>query len=110
MGLDKGKNIFINRTLASHNAFFTINFTPGLIILFVVFGFAGYWMICWLFYSNSFTVISAASIWYYQHDSPLCTSVHRLLRYHVGSVAFTALLFGIFFIFRIIAKLFHVRN
>lgn len=69
------------RTLTSPNAFYTVDFNTKLIILYSVFAFGGYWLICWIFYSNTFIVMSAASIWYYQQDSPLCTSVYRLLRY-----------------------------
>ena len=54
--------------------------------------------------------MSGAAIWYYQQDSPLCTSFYRLLRYHTGSLAFASLLFGVLFILRLIAKFFHLRN
>lgn len=98
------------KTLSARNAFYSINFTTQLIVLFVVFGVAGFWMVCWVFYSNTFIVMSSASIWYYQQDSPFCTSFYRLIRYHTGSIAFTSLLFGLLFIIRIIAKFFHLRN
>lgn len=112
MEQDKGtfRLYSIYRTLPTGNAFYMVNFNAGLIIMFVVYAFAGFWMICWIFYSNTFVVMSAASIWYYQHDSPLCTSFFRLLRYHTGSIAFASLLFGLFFILRMIAKFFHLRN
>ena len=58
--------IFILRTLNSPDAFYMVNFDGKLITLFAVFGFAGLWMIFWFFYSNSFVIMSAASIWYYQ--------------------------------------------
>jgi len=99
-----------SRTLTSPDAFYMIDFNPKLIILYSIFAFGGFWLICWIFYSNTFIIMSAASIWYYQQDSPLCTSVYRLLRYHTGSLAFTSLLFGLLFILRFIAKFFHLRN
>lgn len=106
----KVKLFFIKRSLTATNAFYSVNISTQLIVLFVVFGVAGFWMVCWVFYSNTFVVMSAASIWYYQQDSPFCTSLFRLIRYHTGSIAFTALLFGFLFILRIIAKFFHLRN
>jgi hypothetical protein len=98
------------RTVTAPNSFATVTFNWQLITLFSVFGFAGFWMICWIFYSNTFIVMSGAAIWYYQQDSPLCTSFYRLLRYHTGSLAFASLLFGVLFILRLIAKFFHLRN
>lgn len=98
------------RVITLPNAFATVTFNWQLITLYSVFAFGGFWLVCWIFYSNTFVVMSAASIWYYQQDSPLCTSMYRLFRYHAGSLAFTSLLFGILFIFRLIAKFFHLRN
>lgn len=110
MELDKGNSCLNYRTLTTPNAFYVVTFNWQLITLFAVFAFGGFWLICWIFYSNTFVVMSGAAVWYYQHDSPLCTSLHRLLRYHTGTLAFSSLLFGLLFILRLIAKFFHLRN
>jgi len=100
----------IFRALVSGNAFYTIDFNVGLIIMNCVFGFAGIWLVFWIFYSNIFVIMSAAAIWYYQQDSPLCTSFGRLVRYHSGSISLTSFLFGFLFILRLISKFFYLRN
>ncbi len=73
--------------------------------------FGGFWLIFFFHGCEYFILCSAVSIWYFNHESPNNTgapfgdSIHRLIRYHPGSVAITALVNGLLSVLAMIANL-----
>lgn len=81
------------------------------IVLMVVFLFSGFWLVFFFLGCNTFILMSAASIWYFNHNSPhdegapFGDSLSRMICFHPGSIAITALINCIFEIIRIIANI-----
>lgn len=67
---------------------------------------ASLWVIFFFHGCNHFVLSSAVSIWYFGDGNSCCDSVWRLVRYHMGSVAFTSLINGVFFLIKIITNIF----
>lgn len=100
-----------NFTFPDAIAFPVIALPASEIAMFVIFLFSGFWLVFFFLGCNSFILCSAASIWYFNHNSnydagaPFGDSLTRLVCYHPGSVAITALINCIFEVLRMVANL-----
>jgi hypothetical protein len=71
----------------------------------------GFWLVFFFHGCEYFILCSAVSIWYFNHEarsnmgSPFGDSIHRMLRYHPGSIAITALINGLLSTVSMIANL-----
>lgn len=79
-----------------------------MVVFFMV---GGVWLVFFFHGCNHFMLCSAVSIWYFNQvgqngGAPCCDSLWRLSRFHSGSVAITALLNGLLFVFKILAAIF----
>jgi hypothetical protein len=77
----------------------------------IVFLVVSLWLIFFLHGCNHFMLSSAVAVWYFSHvegseGAPCGDSLWRMVRFHLGSVAFTSLSNGFFFIVRVLANLF----
>lgn len=101
-----------NMTFPDSIAFPIITVQAKEIVAIVVYLLGGLWLAFFFLGCNSFILCSAASIWFFNHESrfdlgaPFGDSLWRLIRYHPGSVAITAFINCIFAIIRILATLF----
>jgi solute carrier family 44 protein 1 (choline transporter-like protein) len=99
-------------TFPDNIAFPVVSFTQGELVLLAFFLTGALWTLFWLQGCNHFTLCSAVSIWYFNHENtqnagnPFCDSIGRLIRYHLGSVAFTSLINGLFFVVKLICQIF----
>ena len=71
----------------------------------------GLWLIFLMHGCNHYLLCSSVVIWYFNgsdgyENSPCGQSLVRLLRFNLGSVAFSSFLNGLFFIIKLIAHLF----
>lgn len=85
-------------------AIFDLSVLP--IVLISIYLAVSLWLIFFVNGCNHFMLSSAVAVWYFGVGSPCGDSLWRLVRYHSGSVAFTSLVNGLFFIIRIIASVF----
>jgi hypothetical protein len=98
-------------TFPDNVAFPVIALPPTVITMVVIFLFCGFWLVFFFLGCNSFILCSAVSIWYFNHESahdlgsPFGDSLTRLICYHPGTVAITALINCIFEVLRMIANL-----
>lgn len=98
--------------LIGGDAISTFSFTIPQMVMMGIFLASGLWSMFWFHGCNHFTLCSAVSIWYFNNESqyeqgnPFCDSFGRLLRYHIGSVALTSLINGLFFVIKLIAQIF----
>jgi len=93
-------------TLPDNLAFPVYSLPVTQIVLLAVYLAACLWVIFFFNGCNHFMLSSAVAIWYFKSGSPCCESLWRLFRYHSGSVAFTSLINGVFFLIRLIANIF----
>lgn len=99
-------------TFPNNIAFPVVSFSQSDIVVLAFFLAGGLWTLFWLQGSNHFTLSSAVSIWYFNHENtqnagrPFGDSIKRLVRFHAGSVAFTSLINGVFFVVKIVLQLF----
>ena len=98
-------------TFPDNSAFPAIQLPPEIVVIMVVYLLGGFWLVFFFHGCNHFIICSAASIWYFNHESPhdlgapFGDSLHRLLRFHPGSVAVTSLINGVFYIVKILAHI-----
>jgi solute carrier family 44 protein 1 (choline transporter-like protein)/choline transporter-like protein 2/4/5 len=63
--------------------------------------FALFWITAFLMATLEFIIVSACSLWYFQYGAddkpfnPICTSIYRLFRFHLGTVAFGSLILAL---------------
>ncbi len=73
---------------------------------------AGLWTIFFFHGCNHYVLCSAVAVWYFNHETkhepgaPFGDSLHRLMRFNIGSVALTSLVNGLFFVVKILAHIF----
>lgn len=99
-------------TFPNDIAFPIVKLQYSIIIMVSVFLAGGIWTMFFFHGCNHFMLCSSVSVWYFNYESnhdrgsPFCDSLDRLIRFHSGSVATTALVNGIFFIIKILAHIF----
>lgn len=98
-------------SLPDNIAFPVITLSTVNIVAVVGYLVGGFWLIFFFHGCEYFILCSAVSIWYFNHENPSHTgapfgdSIHRLLRYHPGSVAITSLINGLLSALSMIANL-----
>jgi len=102
-------------TFPGNAAFPSISLNGGQIAMIVVFFAACLWMIFFFHGCNHYLLCSAVAIWYFNgtngyETAPCGESLHRLVRFNLGSVAITSLINGVFFIIKIIANILSFDN
>lgn len=99
-------------TFPNDIAFPVVELQSDIIIMISFFLAGGIWVMFFFHGCNHFMLCSAVSVWYFNYESnhdlgsPFCDSLDRLIRFHPGSVAITALVNGLFFIIKVLAHLF----
>ena len=65
-----------------------------------------FWLSCFQIYWGQFSIILSSEIWYFnqggesRHPAPIKTGLYWTTRYHLGSIAFGALIIAIFLIIK----------
>jgi hypothetical protein len=73
------------------------------------------WMIFFFHGCNHYVLCSAVAVWYFDgsngyQNAPCGQSFSRLFRFNLGTVAFTSLVNGLFFIVKVIAHILSFDN
>lgn len=98
------------RTVNASFTLLTLDIGTMILIAFLIAG--GAWMIFFFQGCNRFMHCSAVAIWYFNQKengetgAPFCDSLGRLVKFHMGSVAITGLLNGLFFFIKLLAAIF----
>lgn len=72
--------------------------------------FALFWILAFLLATLDFIIVSACSLWYFQYGaedkpySPISTSVYRLFRFHLGTVAFGSFILSLVWIVQLLLE------